>query len=193
LDLRALGFLGSAWWPSLGLLLLTLVAGIAGADPEAPRIKSSELKAAFVYNFTKFVEWPAGSLPDAGAPMTIGVLGGDSSILAELRSIVENREVNGRSIVVRLIADPADVQDVQLLFVGVGHDAEFLALRATLDGRPVLTVGDSPAFVDAGGAIAFVEHGTKLRFEINMASAERARLKVSAQLQELAVAVRRTP
>jgi hypothetical protein len=176
----------------IGLLWLAAVGGASSAfaQTDASVISSSQIKAAFLYNFTKFVEWPADTFVAADRPLTIGVLR-DNALTVDLRAIVDDRIVNGRSIVVRTIRDAADVEGIQLLFVGAEEGDRFLDLLPVIDGAPVLTVGESPAFIEAGGAIAFVQQGTKLRFEINMLSAERARLKISAQLQELAVAVRR--
>jgi hypothetical protein len=172
------------------LVGLLLAGGVVLADPEPPVISESQIKAAFVYNFTKFVEWPADSFPTARDPIVIGVLG-EGALTIELQTIVADRRVNGRTIVVTNVQTVEQVNAAQVLFVSAAEDARFAELHAAVRNSPVLTVGESPAFSAAGGAISFVQQGSKLRFEINMASAERSGLKISGQLQALAVAVKR--
>jgi hypothetical protein len=174
------------------LLSLVLAAGAASADAQAPVISESQIKAAFLYNFTKFVEWPAEVFPNRNHPIAIGILG-ENPLVAELQMIVENRKVNGRTIVVINVLTPADIAATQLLFVSADEDARFADLKRVAQDNAVLTVGESPSFAAAGGAIFFVQQNGKLRFEINIAAAERARLKISAELQKLATAVSRTP
>jgi len=186
--------LSSARRPRLRALLLSLAlaAGAASADAQAPVISESQIKAAFLYNFTKFVEWPGEVFPSKSHPIAIGILG-ENPLVAELQAIVENRKVNGRTIVVTNVLTAADIVSTQLLFVGTEEDARFADLKSVAQDNAVLTVGESPSFAAAGGAIFFVQHNGKLRFQINMAAAERARLKISAELQKLATAVGRTP
>jgi hypothetical protein len=171
--------------------LLALASGAAFAEPEAV-ISESQIKAAFLYNFTKFVEWPRESFTDKSEPITIGVLGNDALAL-ELQSIVEGRRINGRAIVVHNVRGPDEVAELQMLFVSAAEDAQLAALQASAANLALLTVGESPAFAQAGGAITFLQQSGKLRFEINMRSVERAQLKISAELQKLALAVRREP
>jgi len=173
---------------NLGLLLLLLVGGFAhGVEPVA---KEQQLKAAFLYNFTKFVEWPASNFAAADSPIVIGVLG--SNLLAtELENAVGKRKINGRGIFVKRIQAVADVKGLHLLFVSTAQDARLGELRGALRGANVLTVGESDAFAKSGGVITFVIMDGKVRFDINTTAAERASLKVSAQLQKLARTVRK--
>jgi hypothetical protein len=106
---------------------------------------------------------------------------------------VHRRKVNGRSIDVRIVATASDARETQLLFVNVDAVETFTDFHASLEGAPVLMVGESPAFSAADGTITFTRQDAKLRFEINMSVAERSRLKISAQLQGLATVVRRSP
>jgi hypothetical protein len=171
--------------------IVALAAGDAfGGDP--PVLTGAEIQAAFIYNFTKFVDWPSDAFTSKTQPIVIGVLGA-SGLTDELRTIVEGRKVNGRPIVVRAVADESDLGPTQVLFVGEVEDARFAALEPLIGDAPILTVGESAAFTAAGGAFRFVQHEGKLRFEINMSSVERRRLKVSGELQKLATAVRREP
>jgi hypothetical protein len=179
-----------AW---LTTLLCALFAfGQAASAEDEQLIKETEIKAAFIYNFTKFVEWPAASFPGKGEPIVIGILG-ETPLAAELGVIVEGRKVNGRPIVVTDVRTVDEVAPVQMLFVSATEDEQFRALAPAISTNALLTVGESPAFAAAEGAIVFVRVNGKLRFEINMTAAERAGLKVSGELQKLAAAVQRAP
>jgi hypothetical protein len=179
----------SRWRALVGTL--ALVAGSACGE-EAPVLSSTQIQAAFVYNFTKFVEWPARTFQSRTQPLVIGVLGA-SQLAAELATIVEGRTINGRPIVVRSIPAEGDVETAQMLFVGETEDEQFAAIEDRIREMPILTVGESPAFAAAGGAFRFLEQDGKLRFEINMTSVEQSGLKVSGQLQKLATSLRRLP
>jgi hypothetical protein len=176
---------------TLVLFALLLGAGGALADASDSPVREAQIKSAFLYNFTKFVEWPSGSVPGAGEPIVIGILG-ESALADEVRSVVADRKVNGHPIVVVSVQEPQQATAAHVLFVSAGRQPQFNAMRTTLADLPVLTVGESPSFAADGGGIGFVTEGDKLRFEINIAAAERARLKISAQLQKLATAVLRS-
>jgi hypothetical protein len=178
--------------PALSLLwAVPSNAGAADGAAAAPA-REYEIKAAFLYNFTKFVDWPAQTFANADAPIVIGVLG-DSPCVQALERLVKDRKVNGRTIVVRRIASAAEAKLTQMLFVSSAQEAQFAALEPALQSLPVLTVGESPGFASQGGAIDFVPQGDKIRFEININAAEHAGLKISAQLQKLAAVVHRSP
>lgn len=173
----------------LGLLLLGHRVAL-GADP--PVSKEYQVKAAFLYNFTKFIEWPPQSFSRTTDPIVIGVLG-HAALGTELQRIVQGRRVNGRGIVVKQMEAVDDARSIHLLFVSASEDARLAGLASAIARSPVLSVGESPSFATSGGAIIFVLDDDKVRFEINIASIERAGLHVSAQLQKLATAVRRAP
>jgi hypothetical protein len=174
-------------------LLWALPSNARAADGAAAApAREYEIKAAFLYNFSKFVDWPAQTFANADAPVVIGVLG-DSPCVQALERLVKDRKVNGRTIVVRRIASAAEAKLTQMLFVGAAQEAQFAALEPALQSLPVLTVGESPGFATLGGTIDFVPQGDKIRFEINIDAAEHAGLKISAQLQKLAAVVHRSP
>lgn len=173
----------------LVLLLLGLQAAVAA---DVPLSREYQIKAAFLYNIPKFVEWPAESFADASAPIVIGILG-QSPLSDELKLAVKGRTINGRSVVVKKIETVEEAKASHLLFVGDETNQRFWQWRDAMADSAVLTVGESSAFFAAGGSIRFVPVGDKLSFEINMYSAERAHLKIRSQLQKLATAVRRAP
>ena len=169
-------------------LLCLLRAPVAGAD--GPISREYEIKAAFLFNFTRFIEWPSQSFADATSPIVIGVIGADP-FGAQLANIVQGRRVNGRAIVARYVTREDEARATHLLFVGLTKDEDIARLLRALSGYPVTTVGESPAFTAQGGAITLVLQGNKVRFEINAAAAARAHVRISAQLEKLATVVRR--
>ena len=179
------------------ILLLAFAAawafpiGNAAADTRTASASEWQVKSAFIYNFTKFVEWPPEALAGPSQPIVIGVLG-EPALAQQLTAVVAGRNVNGRQIEVRVVQTVAQARATQLLFVTAEEDKHYAAMRADLADSPILTIGESPSF-SVMGTIGFVSDGEKLRFEINADIAERSRLKVSAQLQKLAIAVRRKP
>ncbi len=173
-----------AWW--LGLVLLGLCALPLRADVP----KEYQLKAAFLYNFTKFIEWPPARFADANSPIVIGVLG-ENPFGGELEKIVRGRTVNGRAILVRTVNNAGEGSAVHLLFVPAGEEPRLPEVAPP--AAAIVTIGESRDFAALGGMITFTRVDDKLRFEINMAAAERRRLKINAQLQKLATVVRHQP
>jgi hypothetical protein len=177
---------------SLAFLLCCLAGVVSGAGAESPSSKEQQLKARFIYNFLKFVEWPANRFQDTNAPLIIGVTG-KGSISAALETTVKGRKINGRELIVKVVNSPETAKATHLLFVAPTEDGRFDTWLSGLAGACVLTVGESDQFGKSGGIIRFMPDGDKLRFEINMDAADQAGLKISAQLQKLAKAVRRKP
>jgi hypothetical protein len=171
----------------LGLLLLHVAL-----NAHATASRMEQIEAAFVYNFTKFIEWPPQSFADVNAPILIGVLG-DSPMAAALEEVVHDRKVNGHPIVVRTIHSVADARSAQVLFVSAAEISLWTQVQAAMETLPIVTIGESPSFGKSGGTINFVPQDDKVRFEINMSAAERSGVKISSQLQKLAAAVRRGP
>lgn len=174
----------------MGLFALLVLSGQNATAVESKVKKEDKIKAAFLYNFTKFVEWPATRFTGETTPIVIGVLG-RNPFGEELEKIVEGRVVNGRPILVKLVNTAEEISTVHLLFVPA--DEESRLPGAAWRDIPVIVVGESAGFAALGGTIRFVQADDKVRFEINIAAAERCGVKISAQLQKLATAVRREP
>src|SRR5437660_11176490 len=154
----------------------------AGQDP-AP--SEYQVKAACIYNFTKFIEWPPEAFPpERSSPLVIGVIGEDP-FNAELERSVQNNEVRGRKFVVRHFRNADEAKSCQILFVSRSVRKSMTDILAAVSTLPVLTVSETDRFVQAGGIINFVIEQNKVRFEINAAAAKKARLKVSSQLLNL--------
>ena len=172
-----------------GLLLVSLLAFPArGAEVT----KEYQIKAAYLYNFAKFVEWPAQRFADDRAPLVIGILG-KNPVSEELQAIARDHKINGRNIVIKEVATAGEAGSVHLLFFSGEGDIHMAETLAALKGAAVLTVGESDTFIAAGGMINFVREADKVRFEINADTASQAKLKISAQLLKLAKPVQTPP
>lgn len=180
---------GGGWLVFAGLLCLAGPAA-AGAEPEVA--KEYQLKAAYLYNFTKFVEWPRERFADDTSPIVIAVLG-ENPFGDELARLVSGRKVNGRPITVLAARSVREGAAAHLLFISARDEKSLGPALAQLHAAGVLTVGESPGFAAGGGIITFILEADKVRFEINLTAAEQSRLKLSAQLLKLATVVRRQP
>ena len=136
-----------------------------------------QIKTAFIYNFLKFVEWPA-----TDGPLKIGVLGTDP-FDGGLKQL-ESRDVGGRSLVVGTVKSPEDAKNFQVVFVA--DPAQSRALIKATSGLPVLTISDAPGFSQAGGGITFVSSKNRIRFQLNATALQSAKLKPSSKLLSLA-------
>jgi hypothetical protein len=166
---------------------------VAAVEPAAAQIESPgeyQVKAAFLYNFAKFVEWPVSAFPNETAPFVIGVLGEDP-FGKELDRITEGRIVQGRSIIVRRFQDTSDLAACQILFICSSERPRLKDIFKALERANVLTVGEMDGFAQSGGGINFFLLENKIRFEINTAAAELSGLKVSSKLLSLARIVKK--
>ena len=144
----------------LAALVVTLAAPVTA---QAPAMGEYEVKAAFLFNFAKFVEWPENDFPDAKGPLVIGVLGTDP-FGAALDQIIAEKRVNGRPFVIRRLADANNLQGCHILFISPSERASAKRLLAALARRSVLTVGETDGFADAGGVIEFFVQDNRVRF-----------------------------
>ncbi|MBV8069790.1 MAG: YfiR family protein [Acidobacteriaceae bacterium] len=138
-----------------------------------------EVKAAFLLNFTKFVEWPPAAFETPNSPFTLCILGRDP-FGHSIDYILQGESVSGRKLEVRRIDQLPARQTCQVLFT----DGAFKEIRRALSdiGGTVLTVGEGEAFVNEGGIIAFVVDNRRVRFVINQRAAQRSGLKLSSRL-----------
>lgn len=143
-----------------------------------------DVKAAFLYNFTRFIEWPGGA-PQGEGPFRLCVVA-DGAMERAIRRTVAGESVQGRPLVMAEPRTPQDAQDCQILYVGRSESDRASRLLAAVRDRPVLTVGDSSRFVEQGGAIQFVLEDNRVRFDVNLPSARRSNLKVSSNLLRVA-------
>lgn len=168
------------------LVLLWLPGNAFGAG----RPSEDEVKAAYLYNFTYFVTWPATAFPSPKAPLVIGVLGRDP-IGNHLKRTIAGEQIKGRSLLLRQSNRIADLKSCQILFISASERARLPQVLAELRGLPVLTVGETRLFCQTGGMINFVMSDGKVVFEINRGAVSKAGLKPSARLFKVAKRVHR--
>lgn len=168
-----------------------LAAGLqvgAPAGVQSQTVHEYEIKAAFLYNFVKFVEWPNEALPETSDTITVCVLGDDPA--GEALESINGKTVKARRLVVRRIQPIKGIESCHVLFISSSEESRLPQVMQNLHGSSVLTVGEMERFIPSGGIINFVIERNKVRFEINPNGAERARLKLSSQLLSLARVVR---
>jgi len=141
------------------------------------------LKAAFLYSFAKFVDWPEGSLGEPGDPITIGIY--DPVPFKGFIKDLQDSKAKQRPVIVRYGRKAADFEGCHIVFLNAPDDLLIKALLRHFRNRPVLTVGERSGFARWGGVVNFRLREDRLRLEINRTAAERAGLRLSAQLLEV--------
>lgn len=170
-------------------MIAAVLAALLGAAPAAPAQSDPEaseqaVKAAFLYNFAKFVEWPDERLPKDGQPFEFCVLGGDV-LDGALGHATAGKMVGRYPLLVQHVKEGESLSGCHILFVPGGAGSPSATERVPGD-RGLLTVGEVRGFTAAGGIIQFVVANERVRFRINVQAAERAGLKISSQLLGLA-------
>jgi hypothetical protein len=174
-----------------------LLAGLAvslGLPPQfisnaAEGMLEYQVKAVFLLNFTKFIEWPATAFEQADSPVTICILGTDP-FGAMLNRVVEGEVVNGRKVAVQRIKHAPSPKSCQVLFWGKPEGA---GTPPSGLGPGVLTVGEGDGFMHEGGMITFIIENRRVRFDVNQTAAEAAGLKISSKLLSVARTVANNP
>jgi hypothetical protein len=178
-----------------GRLLGSVAAGIlsfvgallpSGTAAEGPG--AGDVKAAFVLNFMKFVEWPVSAFQSPEAPIVLAVLGHDP--LATSFSSLDGKTVAGRRVVVRRVLALSELAACHVLFVGASEKEQLGSVLHRVQGWPTLTVADFEGFAGRGGMIGFTRRDERVGFEINEESARKAGVAVSAKLLYLGTSVR---
>lgn len=165
----------------LGLAML-LIGAVRAQSPTAGEY---QVKAAFLYNFAKFVEWPTSGFSDASSPLQICVFGRDPFGQA-LRDITNQKTVNGRKLEVNQVTDLQHARGCHILFIASSGETAVKQIVDGLRGAGVLTVGDSKGFTEQGGMINFVLENDRVQFEVNQKAAAQAGLKISSKLLSVA-------
>jgi hypothetical protein len=180
----------------VSLLFGALAASVAllpvavSLSAQIARANEAELKAAFLYNFIKFTEWPREQMANKKDPFVIGVLGKDP-FGAALDRAIEGETFQQKPIVVRRFARMDEsVGNSHALFIGVSEESNLPVILKLLDGQAILTMSEIETFIEQGGGIELQKEGNKLAFEVNVGAARRAGLGISAQLLRLAKLVK---
>jgi YfiR/HmsC-like len=163
---------------------LGLIAPVAA--PAASQPLEYQVKAGFLLNFTKFIEWPPAAFGAADSPLTICILG-DDPFGNTLDQVVAGEVVNGRKLMVQRIKQPPASNSCQVVFVSKSETEVSKTLSAM--GTGVLTIGEGEDFIREGGMVAFQLENRKVRFGISKTKAENAGLKLSSKLLNVAKSV----
>lgn len=170
----------------VGCLLVLGLLGISlGGPVQAQTSSEYQVKAAFLYNFAKFVDWPGDAFGHSNAPLVIGVIG-DDPFGGALDQAINGKSIGGRSLAVRRLKWDQDPRSCHILFISSSEQKHLPQIIQSLRGASVLTVGDMGQFNQQGGIINFILEASKVRFEINSRGADQARLKISSKLLALA-------
>jgi YfiR/HmsC-like len=188
-DMRA-GPISSGIWRRPAILVVLVSAQFV----TAPNVRAQEalteyqVKAAYLFNFLKFVEYPSESFTDSLAPIVIGVVG-DDPFGDALPQVVLGKTVQGRDLVIRVYRSGEDLRGAHILFISASERKKMPMILSGLRGSSVLTVSDAAGFLDAGGMIQFLNENDRVRFAINVDATSRAKLKMSSKLLSLAKVV----
>lgn len=169
------------------LVSAMLLAGALQSAPSAPT--EYEVKAAFLLNFARFVEWPGESRP---GPIRLCIVGRDP-FGAALDQVVGGRLVNGRAIEIHRSPTPVGLKRCHIVFVSHSENAHLSQVLTELEGAPALTVSEIEGFASKGGMIGFALDESRIRLEINLEPAAKSQLKISSQLLRVAKLVGPSP
>jgi hypothetical protein len=164
-------------------LLLAVSVCVSGtlAATQTLNLTEYEIKAGFLFNFTKFVEWPADAFADSRTPLVLGVVGENpfGNLLIEAAA---GKTVNGRQVLVREFKEDQDLRRCHVLFISSTDKKRVAYILGKLKGSSVLTVGEGSGFTQSGGMIAYLVEGNKVRLQIDLQAAAEAHLKISAKV-----------
>lgn len=165
--------------------VLWLLLAVSARGSEAPPATEYQLKAALLYNFAKFVEWPPSRFLTGQSAIQLCVLGQDP-FGHDLEHIIHNETIGGRSLSVVRVPRILEPEACHILFISASEKERFGSVLRALKNHAVLTVGDVEGFARSGGIANFMREGNRVRFEVNVEAAERAGLKISSKLLKLA-------
>lgn len=167
------------------LAAIVMFSSSPGSGAQSTLPSEYELKAAFLFNFAKFIDWPANNFASPQSAFTICVLG-QGPFVQVLDDILQGKQIGDRPLAVQRFKDIAEGRHCQIIFVGSSESAHQMELLENLRGENVLVVGETTGFAESGGTIEFTLEDNHVRFTINIDAADRAGLKFSAKLLALA-------
>jgi hypothetical protein len=151
-----------------------------------------QVEAAYLFNFGRFVGWPAKVATAQGNSFTICILGEDP-FGASLDATLAGEAIGGKNVVAKRISIPQESANCQILFLSAGEAGRLNKIMEVLDKEAILTISDIPHFSQRGGMIQFVMEGNRVRFEVNLTATQRAGLTLSSELLKVATVVRKNP
>jgi hypothetical protein len=181
---RVFAFLCPATFGTIALLFF-LSGARQPAGAQSQTVGEYEVKAAFLYNFAKFIAWPDKSFADPGAPFAFCVLGADP-FGRTLDDALQGKTIGSHPVTLTRLQGAAQARRCQMVFVSSSESRRLPEIEDRLRGASVLLVGDFPGFADAGGALQFIIEDNRVRFLINTDAAQRAGLRLSSKLLSVA-------
>jgi len=166
------------------ILLILLLTYFGGSLTAQNGEQEANLKAAFIYNFTKYVDWQTNKYDNI---FVIGVIG-DASIIPPLKEIARSNTVNNKRIVVRVFKRPAEITDCNILFIPRNTPYSLQSILRNV-GKGVLTISEHPGYAEEGTGFNFVILNNKLKFEANVNALNASGVKAGSQLLKLAIIV----
>ncbi len=181
---------------------LCVARGAAKAQPDSTSNREYQIKAAFLYNFIKFVDWPKEKIADSNEPITVGIIGKDP--FGKAFEPIMNKKVKNRKVVIKRFSSFEELKKsgqnrdaeaqrqikalrkCHLVFICSSEEKKHKDIINLVKDHHVLTVGDTKDFLESGGIINFLTEEKKVRFEINIAAAKQSKLKIRSQLLRLA-------
>jgi hypothetical protein len=181
-------------WADMNLLItfLALLSFDSAGWAHAQTASEYEVKAAFLYNFAKFVEWPPEAFRNDGegdSALIVGIIGNDP-FGGVIDQIINGKTINGRPMMIKRLMGNKNLRQCHILFIGSSENKRLPQIFESLKGASVLTISEMNLFNQQGGIINFVMESSRVRFEINAFAAEQAQLKISSKLLVLAKTVR---
>lgn len=170
----------------LPLLMLFMAACVCAQVQEAPLMR--QVKAAYLYKFAGFVEWPEGSFVRPDSPLVIGVMGSDA-LADQLEQTVAGHSANGHPLQVKKLKKNEAPGNVHILFIGALDKASLQEVIAATRNQPLLTVSDNEEAYAMGSIVNFVLADERLRFEVALKPAALARIRISARMLSAALKV----
>jgi YfiR/HmsC-like len=180
------------FWVRLAALVISLSYVIPISQTQQSRPTEYQVKAAYLYNFGKFVDWSTTGAAVKDDSFAICVLGQDP-FGPTLDATLAKQSIEGKNVVARRITKPQEALSCRILFISSSEDRQLNGILAALNGAAVLTVSDIPQFSQRGGMIEFTVEGNNVRFEVNLKIAKNAGLTLSSELLKVAFTVRRNP
>lgn len=181
-----------ACWPASLLACAWLLLCPQARPAEEVSLTEYQVKAALLLNFVRYTDWPAAAFADARSPYVVGVVGRDP-FGKDLEKAFESKTNKSRTFVLKRVSSEQEMRACHLLFISSSERRRSRELLGKLQGAPVLTVGESPDFLDDGGVINLRLKDGSVRFDINLEPARIAGLKLDANLLGVALSVRGKP
>jgi hypothetical protein len=169
----------------LGLTCLCLAGAWTAAADTDPAASEYQVKATFIYNFTKFTDWPPSAFASSNAPIVIGIVGEDP-FGQTMDDVVRGEALGGRPFTVKRLRADEDLRSCHLLFISRSEKERLPVVLRQLTGSSVLTVSEISGFAERGGMVNLIIANKSVKVEINQAAAEQAGLQISAKLLKLA-------